>query len=56
MEYKIVEAKDNAGNLEDAVNELILEGWQPVGGIAVGYSPQSYNWWYYQAMIRLPAG
>jgi hypothetical protein len=54
MEYKVVEAKDEASKLQEAVNEHIQEGWVPVGGVAVGYSPQSYNWWFYQAMIREP--
>jgi hypothetical protein len=52
MEYKVVEAKDEAINLEELVNRHIEEGWVPIGGVAVGYSPQSYNWWFYQAMVK----
>jgi hypothetical protein len=52
MQYKVIEAKDKAANLQEEVNRQIREGWVPVGGIAVGYSSQSYNWWFYQAMIK----
>ena len=44
MEYKVIEAKDEALNLEAEVNRHIQDGWVPVGGVAVGYSPQSYTW------------
>jgi Domain of unknown function (DUF1737) len=54
MEYKVIEAKDEAIKLQEAVNQHIQEGWEPVGGVAVGYSPQSCNWWFYQAMIKKP--
>ena len=54
MEYKIIEAKGDAAELQDEVNRHIEDGWVPVGGMAVACSPQSYNWWYYQAMIRNP--
>jgi hypothetical protein len=54
MEYKVIEAKDEAINLQEEVNHHIEDGWEPIGGVAVGYSPQSYNWWFYQAMIREP--
>ena len=52
MEYKVIEAKDEALNLEEEVNRRIQDGWVPVGGVAVGYSPQSYYWWFSQAMIK----
>jgi hypothetical protein len=54
VEYKVIEAKDEAVKLQEAVNQEIQEGWEPVGGIAVGYSPTSYSWWFYQAMIKKP--
>lgn len=52
MEYRVIEAKDDANNLQKAVNEQIMEGWEPLGGIAVAYSPQSFCWWFYQAMVK----
>jgi hypothetical protein len=52
MEYKIIETKRSAQKLEEAVNHYIQEGWEPMGGVAVGYSTDSTNWWYYQAMVR----
>ncbi len=55
MEYKIVEMKHDASKLEENVNRLIQEGWTPLGGIAVAYSPQTGHWWFYQAMVKQPA-
>jgi hypothetical protein len=43
MQYKVIEAKDEALNLQDKVNRHLEDGWVPVGGVAVGYSPQSYQ-------------
>jgi hypothetical protein len=54
MEYKVIEAKGEASNLQEDVNRHIEHGWVPVGGVAVAYSPQSGNWWFYQAMFREP--
>ena len=54
MEYKIIEAEGEAENLQDAVNRHIKEGWEPVGGVAVAYSPQSLRWWFYQAIAKGP--
>jgi hypothetical protein len=55
MKYKVIEANGEAINLQEEVNRHIRDGWVPIGGVAVGYSPQSYNWWFYQAMIKDPA-
>lgn len=52
MEYKVIEAQDDAQKLQEAVNQHIAEGWEPQGGVALGYSPNSLTWWYYQAMVR----
>jgi hypothetical protein len=52
MEYQVIEAKGEAYKLAKAVNEKIQEGWVPLGGAAVGFSDQSGNWWFYQAMTR----
>lgn len=53
MEYKIVFAKgwmpDIAiKELEKVVNEMIKEGWEPIGGVVV----ISFNENVYQAMIK----
>jgi hypothetical protein len=52
MNYRIVEAKDTEG-LETEVNEMIQEGWTPLGGVCVVNSQaNTYAWWFYQAMTR----
>ena len=50
MQYQICEAK-SARILQLEVTHLIGKGWRPIGGISVVNSPNSGNWWYYQAMI-----
>ncbi|CAN5410111.1 hypothetical protein BH10PLA2_BH10PLA2_22270 [soil metagenome] len=55
MEYQVVEAHGDAQKLQVAVNEQLQDGWELQGGVAVGYSPQSMTWWYYQAMVRTQA-
>ena len=51
MSYQICEA--NSGDaLQKEVNQLIREGWRPVGGVALAQSESTGAWWYYQAMIR----
>src|SRR5262245_18407786 len=54
VEYEVIESNKSAQKLESVVNERMEEGWEPVGGIAVVYAPQSMTWWYYQAMIKKP--
>jgi hypothetical protein len=54
MVYKLIEAKGDAAKLQDAVNELIQDGWQPLGGIPVVFSPNTGTWWFYQAMVKNP--
>jgi uncharacterized protein DUF1737 len=52
MHYRIVEAKDTEG-LEAEVNEMIRDGWTPLGGVCVVNSQaNTYAWWFYQAMTR----
>jgi hypothetical protein len=63
MEYKIV-SRQGDRELEAAVNELIAEGWQPLGGVSVvvlhqtwenerkGYTESDTQWVYSQAMTR----
>jgi hypothetical protein len=55
VEYKVIEASGEVSKLEAEVNRHIQEGWVPVGGIAVVYSPNSGTWWFYQAMVSEPA-
>ena len=50
MEYKIVEAH-YAATLARLVNELISEGWEPQGGVAIAFD-SSNNAVYTQALIR----
>ena len=56
MEYKIIEASDEALALQEEVNRHIQQGWVPAGGVAVAFSSQSGRWWFYQAMTRQQAG
>ena len=51
MEYKIIEAKDDARKLQKEVNKQIAEGWEPLGGVAVCVSALD-QYWYYQAMVK----
>jgi hypothetical protein len=51
MEYKVIEARA-AQQLEQAVNEHIQEGWEPLGGVAVGFTDLANYWTYCQAMVR----
>ena len=52
MNYRVVEAKDTEG-LEAEVNEMIRDGWTPLGGVCVVNSQaNTYAWWFYQAMVR----
>jgi hypothetical protein len=52
MHYRIVETKGTEG-LETEVNEMIRDGWTPLGGVSVVNSQaNTYAWWFYQAMTR----
>ena len=50
MEYKIVEAY-HIDTLARLVNELIGEGWEPQGGVAIAFD-SSNNAVHLQALIR----
>jgi hypothetical protein len=54
MEYKVIEARDKVLKLEEKVNRHIQDGWVPVGGVTVVYSPGTNYWWFYQAMTKVP--
>ena len=49
MRYLVVEAK-SAEELQQQVQGYIMEGWEPLGGIAVA-THGALNYWYYQAMV-----
>jgi hypothetical protein len=52
MHYRVVEAKDTE-ELETQVNEMIRDGWTPLGGVSVVNShAHASHWWFYQAMTR----
>ena len=52
MKYRIEHA-NNAYDLEKTVNDLILKGWQPHGGVAAVFSDGHAA--LYQAMTRTEA-
>jgi hypothetical protein len=41
-----------AEKLSELVNEQILKGWKPLGGVAVGGTQQMHEPHLFQAMIR----
>ncbi len=50
-EYKILVAIDPKV-LQDLVNQHIAEGWQPVGGVAVGALVSTWGSRIYQTMVK----
>jgi hypothetical protein len=52
VEYKLVEAKDDALKLQKEVNKHIEEGWEPLGGVSVCGGGMVEHWWFYQAMVK----
>lgn len=50
MEYIIVEA-NHVRQLENQVQKKMFDGYEPLGGVAVSWSPGSFQTWA-QAMIR----
>jgi hypothetical protein len=49
MRYQIVEAS-SAQELQQKVQDLINDGWEPLGGLSVA-TYGAGAWWYYQAMV-----
>ena len=49
MKYKLVSTK-SATDLTEQVNALIAEGWQPLGGVALG--GDALNRFFAQAMTK----
>jgi len=50
-DYRIVSDID-ATNLQNKVKDMISNGWQPIGGLAVYHSPNIFHQIsYYQAMV-----
>ena len=54
MEYGMVSKNDDA-ELIRAVNELMCDGWHPLGGVSV-VCRDGTVWWYHQAVVRNDAG
>jgi hypothetical protein len=52
VQYIVVEVREDVIAFQTTVNERIQDGWQPQGGMAVVYAPDTLEWWFYQAMIR----
>ena len=53
-DYRVVTAGD-ARDLADGVGRMMVEGWQPIGGVAVSLSESDEHRYvvYAQAVIRL---
>lgn len=58
IEYTVVTATNDPEELTNEVRELIQEGWEPVGGVAVGGSESDeYEYLTFcQAMVRRIGG
>jgi hypothetical protein len=41
-----------AERLSDLVNELIGQGWKPMGGVAVGQTQNTHEPFLFQAIVR----
>lgn len=48
-DYRVVEVMYLEGLIK-SVNQLVSDGWRPIGGMAVSVSPKGEI--YYQAMIK----
>jgi hypothetical protein len=51
IEYRIVSDSDT-NKVEEEVNALIKEGFQPLGSIAVSYAPSEEKFCAFQAVIK----
>lgn len=54
MRYTVVEAQ-SAGDLRRKVQELIDQGWEPLGGLSVA-TYAAGAWWYFQALVQRASG
>ncbi len=55
MQYTLVEDNKRAGGLIKAVNDMILQGWKPIGGVSTSAWKDDYDndfTNYVQAMIK----
>ncbi len=50
MRYMVVE-EESAEDLQEKVQALIDEGWEPQGGISVATN-SALSWYYYQALVK----
>ncbi len=58
MKYDIVTG-GTAGELRDRVQNLVDQGWRPVGGVAIGVDRQQdgygnvfYEHWFHQTVVK----
>lgn len=51
MQYKIVEAS-HSKSLENAINDLMRQGWRPISGICVSPKPETGYQRVSQALVR----
>ena len=54
MRHKVVEA-DSPVELQRKVQELIDQGWEPLGGLSVATYGVG-RWWYFQALVQRAGG
>jgi hypothetical protein len=52
IEYKIVEGSD-CNKIESEVNELLKQGFMPLGGISSSFVPNEEKIHTFQAMVKL---
>ena len=50
MLYVVVEAQ-GASELQQKVQALLAQGWEPQGGVSVA-THSAGAWWYFQAVVR----
>lgn len=51
FEFKIIE-ESRPEAMADKVQDAAVDGWEPLGGVAVLFVDQYYNKRFYQSMIR----
>lgn len=56
--YKMISRGDDWSRFEEAINEAIAEGWEPLGGVCavhLPYADYDRNTEFYQAMVKREA-
>lgn len=49
MKYRVVRRRD-LESFEGAISNMLMNGWVPVGGVAIEYVPGTLDLYYVQAM------